>query len=95
MAMLSYILRRLLYMIVLLVILSVVMFVIIQLPPGDYATAYIMQMKMRGAGDIDEEQIAAIRKQYGLDLPIHGQYVRWVRVWRGATSGGPSTGTSR
>ena len=77
--MLGYILRRFLYMMVLVVILSVVVFIIIQLPPGDYATAYLMQMKMRGAGDIDEEQIAAVKKQYGLDLPIYMQYFRWVK----------------
>jgi len=76
--MLGYILRRFLYMIVLVVILSVVVFIIIQLPPGDYATAYIMQMAMRGAEEIDEEQIAAIRHQYGLDLPMYRQYLRWV-----------------
>ena len=76
--MLGYVLRRFLYMMVLVVILSVVVFIIIQLPPGDYATAYLIQMKMRGAGDIDDEQIAAVKKQYGLDLPIYRQYLRWV-----------------
>ncbi len=76
--MLGYILRRFLYMMVLVVILSVVVFIIIQLPPGDYATAYIMQMAMRGVEEIDEAQIAAIRHQYGLDLPMYRQYLRWA-----------------
>jgi peptide/nickel transport system permease protein len=78
MSMLSYIGRRFLYMLVLVVILSVVVFIIIQLPPGDYATSYIQQLKLRGGGEVDESRIAAIRRQYGLDLPLTAQYLRWV-----------------
>lgn len=77
--MLTYVLRRFIYMIVLVIILSVVVFAIIQLPPGDYATYYINQLKLRGGGQIDEEQIANFRRQYGLDLPLYGQYLRWVK----------------
>jgi len=78
MSMLSYALRRFLYMIVLLVILSVVVFIIIQLPPGDYATAYIQRMKLQGGGEVTEDKIAAIRHQYGLDLPMYAQYLKWA-----------------
>lgn len=78
MSMLTFLARRLLYMALLTVILSVVIFAIIQLPPGDYATAYIQQLKLRGGGEIDESRIAAIRKQYGLDLPLYRQYLRWA-----------------
>jgi len=77
MSMLSYILRRFLYMIVLLVALSMFVWVIIQLPPGDYASAYIAQMKIQGE-DISEEDVIAFRKRYGLDVPMHRQYLRWV-----------------
>ena len=58
MSMLSFFLRRLVYMIVLLAVLSVVVFVIIQLPPGDYATAYIARMRLQGA-DLSEEEIVS------------------------------------
>jgi peptide/nickel transport system permease protein len=78
MSMLSYLVRRLLYMAIMLVVTSVVIFAIIQLPPGDYATSYINQLRQRGAGQIDESQIAAIKRQYGLDLPMWRQYLRWV-----------------
>jgi peptide/nickel transport system permease protein len=73
-----FVVRRLLYMALLIVVLSVVIFAIIQLPPGDYATAYIQQLTLRGGGEITEDRIAAIRRQYGLDLPLHRQYLRWV-----------------
>ncbi|MBM3189019.1 MAG: ABC transporter permease [Chloroflexi bacterium] len=76
--MLYYVIRRFLYMILLVVVLSVVVFAIIQLPPGDYATYYINQLKLRGGGQIDEDQIANFRRQYGLDLPMYAQYLRWV-----------------
>jgi len=75
--MLSFFLRRLLYMIVLLIVLSVVVFTIIQLPPGDYATAYIEQMRLQGT-ELSEEEIANFKRLYGLDLPLHRQYLKWV-----------------
>jgi len=62
---------------VLLIILSVVVFVIIQLPPGDYATSYIEQMRLQGT-ELGEEEIANFRALYGLNLPIHQQYLKWV-----------------
>ncbi len=77
MAMLSYLLRRFLYMVLVVLVLSVVVFMIIQLPPGDFATAYIQQLKMRGGGEIDDEQIETIKHRYGLDVPVYGRYWRW------------------
>jgi len=75
--MLYYILRRFLYMIIILLIISVIAFVIIQLPPGDYLTSYIMQLKATGT-DVSESEIAALKKQYGLDLPVYQQYFKWI-----------------
>jgi len=75
--MLFYIIRRFLYMIVILLVVSVVAFIIIQLPPGDYLTSYIISLRASGQ-EIDEAQIASLRKQYGLDLPIYGQYFFWM-----------------
>ena len=77
MGMLTYFLQRLLYMIVLLAVLSVVVFVIIQLPPGDYATSYIEMLRTQGR-EVDESQIASIRRQYNLDLPLYAQYLKWT-----------------
>jgi len=75
--MLYYVLRRLLYMAVIMVVISVIAFVIIQLPPGDYLTSYIMQLKATGT-DVSESEIATLKKQYGLDLPVYQQYFKWI-----------------
>jgi len=75
--MLSYILRRFLYMIVILLIISVIAFIIIQLPPGDYLTSYIIQLRTQGT-DVSESEIASLRKQYGLGLPVYQQYFKWM-----------------
>lgn len=75
--MLSYIIRRFFYMIVILLMLSVISFVIIQLPPGDYMTTYTAKLRVRGLR-VSEAQIASLRKQYGLDLPLYLQYFRWM-----------------
>jgi len=66
-------------MVVILAIVSVAAFIIIQLPPGDYLTSYITHLQQQGQ-ILDEAQIASLRKQYGLDLPIYLQYFKWM--WR-------------
>jgi peptide/nickel transport system permease protein len=59
--------------------ISVLAFVIIQLPPGDYITAYIAQMT--ASGTIVSQQLAdALREQYGLDQPLWVQYWRWMKL---------------
>jgi peptide/nickel transport system permease protein len=65
-------------MVLLLVALSVVVFAIIQLPPGDYLSAYLTRMRLQGQTIDDEARIEALKKQYYLDLPIHMQYLKWV-----------------
>jgi len=64
-------------MVIILAVVSVVAFIIIQLPPGDYLTSYIITLRASGQ-EIDEAQIASLRKQYGLDLPLYGQYFFWI-----------------
>ena len=73
----SYIVRRILYMFVLLLILSFVSFVIIQLPPGDFLSTLVINMENRGM-TIDAETIAGLKKRYGLDKPFMGQYLTWL-----------------
>jgi len=75
--MLAYTIRRFLYGLVVLWVVSITAFIIIQLPPGDFLTSYIMKLETSGQ-IVDEAEIAALRKQYGLDLPIHFQYCKWV-----------------
>jgi peptide/nickel transport system permease protein len=54
-----------------------VAFMVITLPPGDYMTSYIQQLKSRGE-DVGVEQEMALRRQYGLDYPLPVQYVKWL-----------------
>lgn len=74
----SYLLRRFFYMIVLIFAVSVVSFVLIQLPPGDYLTAYIARLRDTRGTDVDQAEIDALKIQYGLDQPIITQYFKWV-----------------
>ena len=57
--------------------ISILAFVIIQLPPGDYITAYIAQMSGSGSY-VSEQEAQALREQYGLNRPMYVQYVRWM-----------------
>lgn len=75
--MLQYILRRVLLMIPTLMIVSVISFAIIQLPPGDFLSSYVMQLRQQG-DNIDEIEIKALEEQYGLNQPVHIQYWKWV-----------------
>ncbi len=72
-----YILRRLLLMIPTLVVISFIIFVIIQLPPGDYLESYIAELESQGES-VDPKQIAMLREQYGLDEPFLLQYFTWA-----------------
>ena len=60
-----------------LIIICVVSFIIIQLPPGNYLSAYIMSLKKQGAV-VDQSIIAALEKRYALDRPIYVQFFAWV-----------------
>lgn len=76
--MLFFIVRRLLLMIPLLIILSIVSFIIIQLPPGDYLTVYIERLKLSGIV-VDNATIGRLIKEYGLDQPLYIQYFKWIK----------------
>ncbi len=65
-------------MVVLLFVISVFSFIVIQLPPGDYLTSYIMTLQTQ-QGTVDESMIESLRKQYGLDLPMYDQYIFWIK----------------
>ena len=75
--MLSYIARRLLIMVPTLLAISAIIFVIIQLPPGDYFESMINQIQARGES-VDMHRIEFLRQQYGFDRPIWEQYLVWV-----------------
>ncbi len=75
--MLSYFARRLLVMIPTLLVISLVVFFIIQLPPGDYLETLIAEMRAQGE-KLDPARIAFLREQYGLDKPMIEQYWIWL-----------------
>ena len=75
--MLQYIIRRILTMIPTLLIISLLVFVIIQLPPGDYLESYIAELQSQGES-VDEQKIQFLREQYGLDQPLMLQYWYWL-----------------
>lgn len=76
--MLGFILRRTLYMLVVLFVISLISFAIIELPPGDYLTSYIARLKQTGGGTVTADQVAALRHQYGLDLPVYARFLKWL-----------------
>jgi len=75
---LPYIARRILILIPLLVIISIISFTLIQLPPGDYLNMYIMQLRASGT-TINEEQIGQLKFLYGLDKSLPEQYLLWMK----------------
>jgi peptide/nickel transport system permease protein len=60
-----------------LIAISVVVFIIIQLPPGDYLTSQMAEMQSQGE-NMPQEQLQHLRAQYGLDRPLWQQYVFWA-----------------
>jgi peptide/nickel transport system permease protein len=59
------------------VAISVFIFIIIQLPPGDIITSRVQELQAEGQ-DISEEQIEALRARYNLNDPLHIQYFKWI-----------------
>ena len=81
--MVTYILQRLGLALVTIWAISVVSFVIIQLPPGDFVDTYITNLAASGSA-VRAEEAQALREQYGLDKPIWVQYWKWIsRVFTG------------
>lgn len=75
--MLNFILRRALILVPFLVLISLISFIVIQLPPGTYVDTYVNNLKMQG-GTVSEEQKASIEAMYGLDKPLPVQYGIWI-----------------
>jgi peptide/nickel transport system permease protein len=75
--MFGYIIQRLLIMVPTLIAISIIIFVIIQLPPGDYFSTYIAELQSQGEA-VDLQKIAFLKAQYGFDKPVWEQYIYWV-----------------
>jgi peptide/nickel transport system permease protein len=76
--MVGYIARRLLTMIPLWLLLSVVTFVLIELPPGYMVTNQVIALRAQNL-EVSDSTIMQMRAQWGLDEPLHLRYMLWIR----------------
>jgi peptide/nickel transport system permease protein len=74
---LAFIVRRLLTIIPLLIMVSIVSFIVIELPPGDWVETRVQQLRLAGA-EVDSSEVQRLTSQYGLDKPTYERYFRWV-----------------
>jgi len=74
--MLRYTAHRIVMMVPTLIAISIIVFIIIQLPPGDYLETYMAELQAQGE-KVDPERIEFLREQYGLDKPLYEQYLIW------------------
>jgi peptide/nickel transport system permease protein len=83
--------RRLLLMIPTMLVVSVIVFTLVQLPPGDFAETRVARLEMQGTSD--NEQLAAdLRKNFHLDEPMVKRYARWMGFTWFATFAPADTG---
>jgi peptide/nickel transport system permease protein len=75
--MLNYVARRVVNMVVQLVLVSLIGFWIIQLPPGSILDVKIQQLRAQG-GNLQQSQIDSLRQRYGVDDPFLVQYWKWI-----------------
>ena len=80
--MIRYLVRRFLTMAVTLLVISALVFFIIKLPPGDFLTNQIAELRAQGEAAAAAKAEFLIR-QYGLDRPVWEQYLVWIGVWPG------------
>ena len=75
--MFTFLIRRVLVMIPTLLVISALVFVIIQLPEGDYLSSHIAELESQGES-VSREEIAYLRQRYGLDRSQPEQYFVWL-----------------
>jgi peptide/nickel transport system permease protein len=81
--MLAFIVRRFLLAILTMWVISILSFVIIQLPPGDFVTTYIAMLSASGSS-VSAGEADALRDLYGLNQPFYVQYAKWMgRIFTG------------
>ncbi len=75
--MLAYIIRRIGLMVPTLIIVSVISFIIIEAPPGDFVTAYVGRLRAQGV-DINPQLVETLKAYYGTDDPLYIRYSKWL-----------------
>jgi len=78
----QYIIKRVLMFIPTIILVSILVFFVIQLPPGDYVSSHISALMSDGEM-VSDEEAKAMREDYGLDKSIAEQYIKWVSdiIW--------------
>ena len=82
MIILRYALYRLMTMLLTLLLVSALVFFIINLPPGNYLTNQIMELQATGQ-DAGVAKAEFLQKEYSLDRPLVEQYLIWIGAWPG------------
>jgi peptide/nickel transport system permease protein len=82
--MLLYIVKRIVMMLPTIVVISIISFAVIQLPPGDFLSTMVTELRMQGE-DVNEDLIRELEFRYGVGQPVYVQYWKWVRgiIFRG------------
>lgn len=80
--MFNFLIQRILIMIPTLLVISIIVFIIIQLPPGDFLSNQLSELRSQG-DTAAIEKIEFLRAQFGLDKPMIEQYAVWLGAWPG------------
>ena len=75
--MINYFIKRLIYMVIVLLLVSIASFYIVNLPPGSWIESYAIELDNSGEM-VDEAELLYLTERYGLDQPIHIQYIKWI-----------------
>jgi peptide/nickel transport system permease protein len=66
------------YMVIVLILVSAVSFYIVNLPPGSWIESYALELIAEGGDIADQAELDFLTRRYGLDKPLHIQYLRWI-----------------
>ena len=82
-----YIINRILLFFPTILLISIIIFFVIQLPPGDYVSTAIAKLQQEGE-EVSAETAQEMRESYGLDQPVIVQYGLWVKdiIWTGSNT---------
>ena len=78
--MLNYLLRRMGYMAITMIIVAILGYVIIELPPGSYVEVEIQRLRQQG-GNLTAGQIETLYQRYGLDQPEYVRFYKWITAF--------------
>jgi peptide/nickel transport system permease protein len=73
----AFIIMRILLMIPTLIVISVIAFLIIDLPPGDFTSYYIAQLEEQGEV-VSQDRIESLKLRFGVGQPIYTRYFKWI-----------------